>query len=228
MKYAMLFVAVFLICSVTASDYYIEFNQFEDKLVVVEINNGNKTTYVLENELEPANNGYIFLEEIIAKENFDKFRISLVLEKNVFPNLQQTFPDVDKIEFGDATTKLSWDYYNVSRGEEFAFFVLLQDNSLKFKFIFYIIFSFLIIIFIFLFLRYAFKKKTDINKYLLEEEQKIIKFLKSSNRHESWQRKIQETFNLSKAKTSRLIKNLESRNILEKIPFGNTNKIRLK
>lgn len=228
MRYILFFVIVFLICSATASDYSIEFNQFDNELAVVEINNGEKTDYILEDKLESTNSGYIFLEKVVAKENFDNFEISLILEKNILPNLQQTFPSENTIEIVGKNVRVSWSYHNVSKGEEFAFFVVLQDNNLKYEFVLYIIISIVSFILIFFTVRYVSKKEKDVNKYLLDEEQKIIKFLKDADRHESWQRKIQETFSLSKAKTSRLIRNLESRSLVEKIPFGNTNKIRLK
>lgn len=228
MKYSLFFVFIFMICSVAASNYSIEFNQFDNRIAVVEINNEEKTTYILENDMESTNSGYIFLEKVVAKENFDNFEISLTLEKNILPNLQRTFPSKNTVEILGDNVKLSWNYYNVSEGEEFALFVVLQDNNLKSELILYIIISIIAFVLIFFIVRYASKKREDINKYLLEEEQKIIKFLGNCDRHESWQRKIQEVLNLSKTKTSRLIRNLESRSLIEKIPFGNTNKIRLK
>jgi uncharacterized membrane protein len=43
-----------------------------------------------------------------------------------------------------------------------------------------------------------------------------------------WQKQIQNSTGFSKAKVSRLVRNLESRGLVKKIPFGNTNKIRLR
>jgi len=42
-----------------------------------------------------------------------------------------------------------------------------------------------------------------------------------------WQKQLQLKTGFSKAKLSRVIRNLESRSLVKKIPFGNANKIRL-
>lgn len=65
-------------------------------------------------------------------------------------------------------------------------------------------------------------------EYLLETEKKVIDALKQAERNELWQKQIQNLTGFSKAKVSRLINNLEQRNLVRKINFGNTNKIRLK
>ena len=71
---------------------------------------------------------------------------------------------------------------------------------------------------------------TESEKYnhLLDTEKKIIEELKKVDRNELWQRQLQASTGFSKAKISRLIRNLEARGLVTKIPFGNTNKIRLK
>ncbi len=65
-------------------------------------------------------------------------------------------------------------------------------------------------------------------EYLLDTEKKVIDALKQAERNELWQKQIQNLTGFSKAKVSRLINNLEQRNLVRKINFGNTNKIRLK
>jgi len=72
------------------------------------------------------------------------------------------------------------------------------------------------------------KKEEQEYDYLLDTEKKIIEELKKADRNELWQKQIQNSTGFSKAKLSRLIRNLESRNLIVKIPFGNTNKIKLK
>ncbi len=107
----------------------------------------------------------------------------------------------------------------------------------------------LILIIIFLFLFFYFKKKIKYKKekitkrksaakkksktevleeHLMESEKKVIDELKNADKRELWQKQLQLKTEFSKAKLSRTIRNLESRNIIQKIPYGNTNKIRLK
>ena len=62
--------------------------------------------------------------------------------------------------------------------------------------------------------------------HLLESEASIVNFLKQS-RGSAWQKQIQLKTGFSKAKLSRVIRDLEARKLVKKIPLGNTNKIRL-
>lgn len=71
-------------------------------------------------------------------------------------------------------------------------------------------------------------QETEKYEYLLDTEKKVIEALKQAERNELWQKQIQNLTGFSKAKVSRLINNLEQRNLVRKINFGNTNKIRLK
>ncbi len=63
--------------------------------------------------------------------------------------------------------------------------------------------------------------------HLLQSEESIIKVLKEA-KGEMWQKQIQLKTGFSKAKLSRTIRNLEARNLIKRIPLGNTNKIKLK
>lgn len=73
------------------------------------------------------------------------------------------------------------------------------------------------------------KPKTEIiEEYLMESEKKVIDELKNADKKELWQKQLQLKTEFSKAKLSRIIRNLEARNIIQKIPYGNTNKIKLK
>lgn len=228
MKYFLFIVGIFLISNVFASNYSIEFTQMGNDLIVLEHINGNENSYVIEDGLEDTGGGYVFLREIIAQDDFDSFQVKLILEDGVLAKSEKIFP-AGSVIFSDGTSMgIVWDYSNVSKEQEFAFFVVLQDNDYVWMVFIYVV-AFIVSGFIlFALSRILLRRNRNMEKYLLDEEKGIIEFLSHSDRHESWQRKIQDKFNLSKAKTSRLIRNLESRNLIEKIPFGNTNKIRLK
>ena len=73
------------------------------------------------------------------------------------------------------------------------------------------------------------KSKTEILEgYLVESEKKVIDELRNADKKELWQKQLQLKTEFSKAKLSRVIRNLEARNIIQKTPYGNTNKIKLK
>jgi uncharacterized membrane protein len=60
----------------------------------------------------------------------------------------------------------------------------------------------------------------------MESEQKVVDFLRTKG--EAWQKQIQLSTGFSKAKVSRVVRNLEARGVVSKTPYGNTNKVALK
>lgn len=62
----------------------------------------------------------------------------------------------------------------------------------------------------------------------IESEQKVIDLLKQAETRTLWQKQIQTETGFSKAKLSRIIRNLEARGVIMKEAYGNTNKIILK
>lgn len=68
--------------------------------------------------------------------------------------------------------------------------------------------------------------KKEVTPSLIDNEQKVVNFLKETG--EVWQKQIQQATGFSKAKVSRVIRNLEARGVVNKVPYGNTNKISLK
>jgi uncharacterized membrane protein len=134
----------------------------------------------------------------------------------------------------------------VKKGGIFSVFVVLEDTKKDNTFYFFLIGIFFLLSFlVFLFFKLndaknkrksypsikpKIKEKFSSIKYnyLLDTEKKIIEELKKADRNELWQKQLQSFTGFSKAKISRLIRNLESRGLVSRIPFGNTNKIRLK
>jgi len=70
--------------------------------------------------------------------------------------------------------------------------------------------------------------KEELTRNLFEEEKAIIEILLKAKDQELWQKKLLFELGISKVKLSRKLRNLEAKDLIERIPFGNTNKIRLK
>jgi len=62
----------------------------------------------------------------------------------------------------------------------------------------------------------------------IEHEQMVVDLLAKAANNELWQKQILADTKFSKAKLSRIIRNLEQRGVVTKTIFGNTNKIALK
>jgi uncharacterized membrane protein len=70
------------------------------------------------------------------------------------------------------------------------------------------------------------QKKKQVIVTLIDKEQQVVEFLKLNG--EVWQKQIQQSTGFSKAKVSRILRNLEERGVISKTIYGNTNKIALK
>jgi hypothetical protein len=226
MKYLLLLALLFTLAGVSASNYSIEFNQIDNDLVVREyLNSVISDQYVLSNELSDSDSGHYFIERVVAKDNYSFFSVILNFDSDVSIENEEIFPVGYIFETDGRIISVRWEYENVSKNDSFAFFVSLDTHEFN---LFCYIILFIVFISLIVLVIFYLKKTSKLDKYLLDEERNILKFLKGEEKRESWQKKIQTQFSLSKAKCSRLIRNLESRGLIEKIPFGNTNKIRLK
>ena len=72
------------------------------------------------------------------------------------------------------------------------------------------------------------KKSKELVPKFIEHEQRVVDLLGKAENKELWQKQILQETKFSKAKLSRIIRNLEQRGVVTKTIFGNTNKISLK
>ncbi|MCX8159062.1 MAG: hypothetical protein N3D20_02120 [Candidatus Pacearchaeota archaeon] len=267
------FSLIFLISSVSASYYSIEFNQIENKVLVTHnidfdeeqsiifqlpsdfsslsiskpysLTNNElsfrekdiKISYITKSLIEPSSKGHYFITKIPFLFNFDKLTIKLILSEGHFVSENKIFPKPSSIETDGKQIIIIWNVTNVSKDFDFPIFVSIESKNSIIIWIVYVLF-FVIICLVIYFVYDKYLKKTkkekksiqkeDIEKYLMDSEKVILNALKQADRGELWQKQLQLQTGFSKAKLSRIIRNLEARNLIDKIPFGNTNKIRLK
>jgi uncharacterized membrane protein len=242
----MVFLALTL---VSASTYEREYTQVGNKIVIKEsIDNIKISNYVSSNVLEKSSKGYYFVEKIVFNESYSSAIIKINLQEGIILEDYEAYPAGYSIDSDGKTISLIWAINNVQKNQVFAIFIKLEDTS---RFGFGSILFMGLIILVFLISSYFIYKKFRLSKtikpqkkkvktakkislketkydYLLDTEKKVIEELKKADRNELWQKQIQNSTGFSKAKVSRLVRNLESRGLISKIPFGNTNKIRLK
>lgn len=70
-------------------------------------------------------------------------------------------------------------------------------------------------------------KSVVVAQGLLENESKVVKFLKESENKQLWQKELQIKMKISKVKLSRLLKSLEKRRLVKKEAYGASNIIKL-
>jgi len=185
------------------------------------------------NEYLLASKKYEFLYRLVYPENFDNAIIKFYLDSGFVVNSDDIFPTDSKIETDGQSISITWEITNVKFGEVGAFFIIFEDittqnSSSKYYLIIMIIIFISFLAWLFYLIRKRLEKAKNFEEYLNDNEKRIIKELKQANRNELWQKQIQIKTGFSKAKLSRLIRDLESRNLIKRIPFGNTNKISLR
>jgi uncharacterized membrane protein len=69
--------------------------------------------------------------------------------------------------------------------------------------------------------------KKELTRNLFGEEKKIIEYLMDKKGHECWTKEIVRELGISKVRLSRKLRNLEQKELIKRIPYGNENRIRL-
>ncbi|HOW36636.1 MAG TPA: hypothetical protein PLK34_00060 [Candidatus Pacearchaeota archaeon] len=208
--------------------------------------------------LDISGNNLYFLKRIIFTENYPEVKIRINLDEGIVIQSNQVFPEGYKFESDGKKISIVWNLKEVKSSQTFAIFVELKDTKqdISVYIAFFLGVLLAILVFYLILDKLILSKKRQIEKqkiaekigiapvvkteskqqqsgsekyeYLLDAEKKVIEALKQAERNELWQKQIQNLTGFSKAKVSRLINNLEQRNLIRKINFGNTNKIRLK
>jgi uncharacterized membrane protein len=71
------------------------------------------------------------------------------------------------------------------------------------------------------------RAKKAITRNLFGEEKKIVEYLLGRKKRESWTKEIVRDLGISKVRLSRRLRSLQQKELIEKIPYGNENRIRL-
>ncbi len=165
-----------------------------------------------------------------------------LLDKPLRNSAGSAWPKPVKLETDGQKIWLTWTRTNLKKDDSISFLVVYKKEKELMTWILILIIIIIVIVIAFILFMKKIKKKKKITKkkvkikekvekkvfeHLLESERAIISLLKTAKRKELWQKQIRLKTGFSKAKLSRVIKNLEARGIVKKIPIGNTNKIKL-
>lgn len=71
------------------------------------------------------------------------------------------------------------------------------------------------------------RKKKNMTRNLHGEEKKIVEYLLGRKKNESWTKEIVKDLGISKVRLSRKLRKLQQKDLIEKIPYGNENRIKL-
>jgi len=217
----------------------------ESKKIKLEENNTKeiKISFITSKPLEKSAKSY-FLYDLKVPIASEKLNVKLILPEYAIldkPGSSSVFPEPLAVLTDGQKITLEWQKENIEKNKGISIFVIFREKTETdiFLIISVIVAIFLLLTFLILTKKRQKKAKTtktkkrkikktaEIEDHLLESEKAVINALKEANK-ELWQKQIQLKTGFSKAKLSRVIRDLESRDLVKKIPLGNTNKIRLK
>ncbi len=194
-----------------------------------------RVSYLSNDLLSKSADGYYLVNKIVFNEEFTNVVVKAVLEEGNFAEKDKVFPEPYSIETDGEQIFIIWNLNNIKKGDDFPFFISIRTTKSGFgNWIWIILIAIIIAFGYYLYSKKGIKKMNkpesiaEIDRHLVESEKKVLGELRKADRGELWQKQLQLSTGFSKAKLSRIIRNLESRNLIEKIPFGNTNKVRLK
>ena len=199
--------------------------------------------YLSKDFVEALDKNY-FVADFGLPFDINKFSLEVVLpEGAVLDDPKSVFPKPE-ISSDGLNIILSWEKENIFEGESFPVFIIYKDERAFPPWLLAVlVVAFALIILFLNFKRKSYSKEVVSKEppvkvvtkkepvqtkpiHLLETESKVVKALRAAG-GEMWQKQIQIKTGFSKAKLSRVIRDLEARGMLKRIPLGNTNKIKL-
>jgi len=189
--------------------------------------------------LEKASKNY-FVVDLKIPLNIEELKMTLVLPEGAVlenTNLESVWPKYAELSSDGKSIIVEWSKQDIKEGDSIPLLVIFRENKINWILIFAIMIAIGVAIILFSSKRKKAKKaakkkgkKATEKKelYLLDSEKAVISLLEKAKGKQLWQKQIQLSTGFSKAKLSRLLRNLEARGLVKRIPIGNTNKIQLK
>lgn len=209
-------------------------------------------SYLTYSSLEKSDEGYYLIDTLKLDFPADTVEVKLILKEGYYLDKEKIFPRPSQIGTDGEQIFLVWSMQETKAGDDLPLFVEIKSRNsgwaIWLTWILGIVVGVLVLFFVYDKIISRFFKKpprkekrrrrsraekeekaeeAPIESHLIESEKAVISLLKQADRGEMWQRELQTKTGFSKAKLSRVVRNLEARNLVDKVPFGNTNKIRL-
>ncbi len=209
------------------------------------INADNKNKLAIRNPANIINLKYI-TSAFLEKSNKDQFFIlNIKDEKEITLKLpekavlkyrldsleQPIFPRTDKVSTDGKRIIIMWDESDLTETDSILV-IYNQEDKINLSLWLFLALAFVFVLILSRFLLNRFYKKgkerNEITRNLFDEEKKIISALLNEKNKEMWQKQLEIKTGITKVRLSRKIRNLEQKGLIEKVPYGNTNKIRIK
>lgn len=139
-------------------------------------------------------------------------------------------PEPESIETEGRRMSISWKWTGLEEGEEIPIFVAYeQRDNVWFPLSVASVVIIVMLAAAFLYQRIRGKQKKFDKRFqhLVEKEREVVDALMEKDDYTMWQKELQNATGFTKSKLSRTLKRMEERGIVEKMPYGTSNKVKL-
>lgn len=139
-------------------------------------------------------------------------------------------PRPRSIETEGRRISVIWELEDLEEDEQVPFFVAYEEPSniwFPFSLVSLVIIVLLVAAFFYQRRRGKQKKFDKRFQHLVEKEREVVDALMEKDDYTMWQKELQNATGFTKSKLSRTLKRMEERGIVDKMPYGTSNKVKL-
>ncbi|MFP4116820.1 MAG: helix-turn-helix transcriptional regulator [Candidatus Aenigmatarchaeota archaeon] len=205
------------------------------RIMVLDIEESAETASLEYESSEPVDEGSpsYFVYGFRTDRRTENVDIKLVLPEGAVlsGSLDSTTPPVNPQPEEVTTTGkrlvIRWHEEDFEPEDTFSMFVSYEEDSFNWLYLLPLLALGVIAALFFYYRKKRVEEVLDSFSHLLDKEKKIVEELAKADENTLWQKQLQHRTGFTKSKLSRTVRNLEERNVLEKIPHGTSNKVRL-
>lgn len=232
MKRVFLIVAVLFLVSISpayAQDNFLYITaDISENNLTIESNYDYRTDFNINDFIEKIDGQYIFTFSYSAEVDLKNFKLKIILPENAVVSEKRGALILSRpvqISTDGRRIFLEWSQ-TLNADEDFTAFAQYQTKEATSNKILLIFVTIVMIAFLIGYKSKVFKKERFIDKSISQDEKTIINIMKKEK--EIMQDSLREKTGWSKTKISKIIRNLEAKELIEKKPYKKTNKLKLK
>ena len=220
------FILLFSTISYAQDDFLHITVDIENNDILVE-SNYNIEEFNIDDYINRIGNEYLFTFGYRSEYKFDDFKLKLILpEESIISEKQDILILSRPVQISSDGRRIHLEWSDqLEENEQITVFVQYKAKGFEINYLL-IASVFIIITFVIGYRFKAFDKEKFVKKILSSEEKKVIKIIKRDK--EITQNQIKSELMWSKSKTSKIIRNLYTKDLIVKRPYKKTNKIKLK
>ncbi|GEM_PF-2591064 len=188
--------------------------------------------YMTSEPLDMGETSYFF-QGFMVDEKTENISLKLtlpegaVLSRPLHAPRPPVSPEPTEVTTTGRRITIEWYMEELEPGDVFSMFVSYDEDRFNWLYLTPLLVLGVVLALFFYYRKRQVEEVLDSFSHLLDKEKKIVEALVKAEDNTMWQKKLQHKTGFTKSKLSRTLRNLEERNVVEKMPYGTSNKVRL-